>query len=218
EWRDEIAEGASQGELTSVGADLGSGSKNSDETTFAKMYDGKHIGDLEIQQYYNPDIATMETAGIIKGLIDAYSVDVFIDSHGLGLGCYQRLIEQGYDKKAHAFVAPRKAPKKMKDKTGMYKFGNLRAAAWWRMRELLDPEGEHLITLPRNDKLTGELTAPKKNIKSDATLFIEMKKDIRKRLGRSTDHADAVIQAATGEMTVKKGRAKIYVIGEGYVD
>jgi hypothetical protein len=43
--------------------------------------------------------------------------------------------------------------------------------------------------------LTGDLTAPHWRVMSGGKILIESKDEIRKRLGRSTDDGDAVVQA-----------------------
>ena len=85
-------------------------------------------------------------------------------------------------------------------------------------REMLDPATGQDVALPRDDLLIGELTTPRiKRIGSDARLYIESKRDIRKRVGRSTDRADAVLQALTGPTLARHAHAQVYVIGEGYI-
>ncbi len=77
---------------------------------------------------------------------------------------------------------------------GSLKFKNLRAEAWWKFREALDPGNpdHELIELPPDSKLLAQLTAPTwKPVRDE--ILIESKDDIRKRLGTSTDRADAVI-------------------------
>lgn len=73
-------------------------------------------------------------------------------------------------------------------------FANKRAEAWWRFREALDPdqEGGSPISLPPDPQLRGELAAPR--YKHEARgIIIEKKDDIKKRIGRSTNRADAVV-------------------------
>jgi hypothetical protein len=84
---------------------------------------------------------------------------------------------------------------KERDKSGEIGFVNKRAAAWWALRELLDPAGDGEIALPPDDELTGDLTAPQWTVQSGGRILIESKDDIRKRLGRSTDAGDAVVMA-----------------------
>lgn len=93
------------------------------------------------------------------------------------------------------------------DKTGIFRFNCVRSAAWWHMRELLDPESGYEIMLPPDDlidnlpsdiSLLGDLVAPRYEIKyfhGALTIFVEPKENIKKadRLGRSTDLGDAVV-------------------------
>jgi hypothetical protein len=67
------------------------------------------------------------------------------------------------------------------------------------LRELLDPSSGATVCLPPDDALTGDLTAPHiERITSSSKMIVESKEKIRKRLGRSTDSADAVIQIIIG--------------------
>ena len=63
------------------------------------------------------------------------------------------------------------------------------------MRELLDPARGSSLMLPDDDRLVGELAAPKWSIYNGSVIAVESKDDIRRRLGRSTDRADAVISS-----------------------
>lgn len=75
-------------------------------------------------------------------------------------------------------------------------FYNLRSEAWWRFREALDPSqpGGSIVALPRDPKLKADLTAPRWG-PDDGVIKVESKKDIKKRLHRSTDRGDAVVMA-----------------------
>ena len=75
-------------------------------------------------------------------------------------------------------------------------FANKRAEAWWRFREALDPDqpGGARIALPPDSQLIHDLAAPRFETKS-GKLYVESKKDIIKRLGRSPDRGDAVVMA-----------------------
>lgn len=84
-------------------------------------------------------------------------------------------------------------------------FKNLRAKAWWRFREALNPDqpGGSQVALPPDPELEAELSAaillPEKR-----EIWVEPKKDIRARLGRSTNKADAVIMAWDSGTTAAK--------------
>jgi len=114
---------------------------------------------------------------------------VVIDSIGIGAGTLAAAKKLGLD--TFGFVAS--AGTKRKDRTGTFGFFNLRAAAWWGMRELLDPDLGDNIALPDDAELLGDLTAPRWREATGGRILIESKDDIRKRLGRSTDVGDAVV-------------------------
>ena len=73
-------------------------------------------------------------------------------------------------------------------------FANLRSQLWWRVREALDPVDGDRVALPPDPRLAAQLSAPTWRLRGEHIL-IEAKDDIRRRLGSSTDDADAVILA-----------------------
>jgi len=79
-----------------------------------------------------------------------------------------------------------------------YTFANLRSQMWWVMRESLKPGSEFPIRIgdiENRQQLVEDLTAVRYTISGDRQIKVESKKDIKKRLGRSTDYADAVVYA-----------------------
>lgn len=94
-----------------------------------------------------------------------------------------------------------------RDTSGQLRFANLRAAAWWHLREMLDPALDATLALPPGDALTGDLTTPRWR-DSTKGILIESKDDIRKRLGRSTDDGDALVMAAWGRILVARSRLR----------
>ena len=135
---------------------------------------------------------TMQTTGRVKGHLDTDpDATAMVDVIGIGAGVLDRLREMGC--RAEAFNAS--AGTKNKDATGELGFANVRSAAWWLMRERLDPSRGSDLALPVNDLLLGDLTAPKWKILSGGRIQVESKDDIRKRIGRSTDDGDAVVQS-----------------------
>lgn len=219
-WRESIERGGAMGTLTSIGVDLGLGGEGGDKTVYAYCRDENIISKLELFGRGGIANATMENAGKIKGLVDGMNVDVYPDVINIGAGIVARLHEQGklYKQKVIPFNAAKKPNTKIKDKTGEFKFQNNRSAMWWLAREIFDPGGDFNVAIPRDDRLIGELIAPHYKILSNATIQVETKEDIRKRLQRSTDRADAVLQALLGPRLSKRKKAQVYVIGRGYVD
>jgi hypothetical protein len=81
------------------------------------------------------------------------------------------------------------------------RFANRRAEMWWLMAEWVKKGG----ALPNEPELVAELTTPTYSFKGDAIL-IEPKEEIKKRLGRSPDRADAL--ALTFAMPVTPARGE----------
>ncbi|EYB68853.1 hypothetical protein DEIPH_ctg017orf0231 [Deinococcus phoenicis] len=114
-----------------------------------------------------------------------------VDVIGVGASAYDHLLGQ---RKAGTVVAVNAAEGTDEmDRTGTLAFRNVRALMWWRMREALDPANGHDLALPPDDELLEDLIAPTWKLTAQG-IQIESKDDIRKRLGRSTNVGDAVVQ------------------------
>lgn len=113
---------------------------------------------------------------------------VVVDEVGLGGGVLDRLKEQGYT--ARGFNGGRTA----RDP----RFLNARAEAFWGLRKLLE---EGRLAVPHDDKLFEELLALQWTVTSAGRVKMEGKDDLRGRLGRSPDRADAVAMACLGLTT-----------------
>jgi hypothetical protein len=134
---------------------------------------------------------TMETTGRVKGIMEAEpGATAVVDVIGIGAGVYDRLREQGLS--ADPFNAGRKTTRK--DSTGQFGYFNVRSEGWWNLRQSLEPPRSQLA-LPPDDELAGDLTALHYSHTSDGKIRVEGKDDIRKRIGRSTDRGDGVMQA-----------------------
>jgi hypothetical protein len=95
-------------------------------------------------------------------------------------------------------------------KDGLLGFYNRRAEVYWRFREALDPSqpgGSRIALDPNDSLLMADLTA-QTLIPDQKLIKLEPKEDVCARLGRSTDHGDAVVIAwATGPYYVQGGEA-----------
>lgn len=149
-------------------------------------------GDIvtDIRKYRKAD--TMETTGNVTAALTVPGALAVVDVIGVGGGVVDRLRE--LDKPNIPFNAAGSA-KGLLDRTGEFKFKNLRAAAWWNMRELLDPSRGSTVMLPNSETLKADLCTPRWHVQSGGAIQVETKDDIRKRLGRSTDEGDAVVMA-----------------------
>lgn len=86
------------------------------------------------------------------------------------------------------------------DSTGNYSFANLRAETYWKFREALDPVTGLGLALPPDEQLVQDLIAVGWEPRG-GKILIEAKKDIKKRIGRSTNKGDAVVEAFIEEAT-----------------
>jgi hypothetical protein len=114
-----------------------------------------------------------------------------IDSCGIGVGVYNRL--RSLKLNVIPFNGASSADG-MRDRTGEFTFANKRSAAYWHLRELLDPvNGPNQLALPPDDDLVADLTVPTWKVKTGAVIAIEPKEHLVKRLKRSPDCGDAVV-------------------------
>ncbi len=180
-WR-EFSEEGRLGRVSIVSADIGD--TGSDDTVLA-MRAGTHI--VELVRF--PDGDTMQHAVRVANRVPKGG-SAIIDSIGVGAGVHAR-VKELLGGRTSGFVASQGT--KRRDKSGQMGFINKRAAAWWNMRELLEPPSD--IALPDDAMLLGELASPRWREAAGGKIQIESKDEIRKRIGRSTDSADAVIMA-----------------------
>ncbi len=139
---------------------------------------------------------TMQTAGRVKAHLDTDpEATAVVDVIGIGAGVLDRLREQGC--KAVGFNAS--VASKRRDESNELGYLNKRTEAWWSLRERLDPSTDPDTALVPDDLLLGDLTAPKWRVMSGGKIQVESKDDIKKRIGRSTDDGDAVVQAYVGD-------------------
>jgi hypothetical protein len=135
---------------------------------------------------------TMQVAGLVAKIIreDNPSV-VNLDVGGLGVGVYDRLVEQGHGSVVHAvnFGSKPTEPPPL-DELGRPVGGsaNRRAEMYKNLRDAL--EGE--LSLPDSQGLQGDLTSVGYRYDSSGRLLLESKEDMRRRGVPSPDEADAV--------------------------
>lgn len=152
---------------------------------------------------------TMKTAALVGPLIhesddDRPRVTGVIDTIGVGAGVYDRLREL----KQPVVPYTGSAKTSFRDQTGEYGFRNTRSAAYWNMRQLLDPANESMVMLPDDDLMVSDLTTPTWDIVSGAPplIVVEKKEDVVERLGRSPDRGDAVIMSFWFEQLRREGQ------------
>jgi hypothetical protein len=168
-----------------VGVDVAR--EGSDKTVLA-ILTGTVITEL---RHYSQQ-PTTATTGVVVGVLNADPTMIaVVDVIGVGGGVVDQLREQ----KRHVDAFNASEGTLMMDRSKELKMLNTRSGAWWHLREMLDPAYGATLALPLSDSLTGDLTAPHWKVTSAGRIQIESKDDIRKRIGRSTDEGDAVVQA-----------------------
>jgi len=197
------------GILSGVGVDVGGGQEGGDQTVLALCYNGLRVKELRKYPRADPMTATMEVAGRVAGILRQQGGQAVVDTIGIGAGVFHRLIEQGYS--AIPFVASKGTD--FRDQSGELGFSNWRSAGWWTLREILDPLSGIEVCLPDDDELIGDLTAPRvRRILSGGRIQVESKEDIRRRIGRSTDCGDAVMQVLVGPHLAREGEQQSEIV------
>lgn len=188
------------GRFRKIGVDVAW--EGDDKSVIACRFD-RGIWKLTEYQQQNPTEIAARAEIVLNTLGGDTAV---IDTIGIGAGVYSALLTEGEKRrtegkngyKVEAFVASESSSNM--DATQTIGFANKRAAAWWYLRELLDPQNHPTLCLPPHPELVGDLTAPTYKPLAGAKYLIESKADIKKRRGKSTDYGDAVVMALFEEM------------------
>ena len=121
-------------------------------------------------------------ANIATNIIETYHpMRMFLDIGGVGGGVYDILKDRGLKKVVKGVNFGSKA---INDE----RYANRRAEMWDRMREWLTDD----VDLLKDEALFDELVAANKKYDFRGRLILEEKEEIKKRIGRSTDKADAL--------------------------
>ena len=171
------------GEPVEIGVDVAA--YGTDKTVIA-VRRGQRIERLEVYSKKS----TTETAGLTKRAAGDYDTRAIkVDAIGIGCGVADQLEEEGFDNVGINVSERSNDPER---------FFNLRSELWWNLRDRLDPDttqNPDPIALPPDDELLAELAAVKYKLTGRGQVQIESKEDMKKRLGRSPDRADAVVLA-----------------------
>jgi len=162
----------------------------SDKSALAKKK-GSVITDIKKWQ----GLDLMQLVGAIKAEYDAEEtqdrpIAIYVDSIGLGSGVVDRLRELGLP----VFGINVSESPAMKNA-----YVNLRAELWGKMKHWLEQRN---CTLPKDDNLLGDLTAPRYSFSSSGKLRVESKDEMKKRGLASPDLADACILTLAGDAAV----------------
>jgi phage terminase large subunit len=133
----------------------------------------------------------MVTTGMIKAEYEQTAPDlrpreILIDAIGLGAGVYDRCKELGLPVRAinvGEAAATRENCMRLRDEL------------WFKGREWFQ---DKLCSIPQDDALIAELTAPTYTFSSSGKMIVERKEDMKKRGMRSPDLADAFLLTFAG--------------------
>ena len=157
-----------------------------DDTVLALMR-----GNALVKLEYHHGLSLERVTALVRKKIVETPVDsrsVMIDAVGLGAGVVDNLRAQGY------YVSEViSGAKPIETRLETFRFKNLRSQMWWYVREQLRT-GQFCLDID-DPRLREDLTAPRYTITGDKVIQVESKDEIKKRIGRSTDAADAVVYA-----------------------
>lgn len=196
------------GDLMALGVDPNDSGE--DPAMIAKLYQGLWLAPL-IAFRSDEGLAEGEIDPGVMALVDEVllhtggaRVRIVVDAIGPGAGVYSRL-RQKRNWGIISFKASEKPPDQPQPQTAkkqelveIDKYRNMRGWLWWHIgRKMLDPANNRLVALPPDKELLAELVEPRWWEGSNGAIEVDNKDDLRKkdRLGRSTNKADAVLQA-----------------------
>lgn len=185
-----------KGNMTALGLDV---SRGGDDKTVGARRHGRWFDELKSM----PGVVTKDgpTAAAFAVPLLRNGAPVAVDAIGIGSSAYDFLLQMGAPTIA---IVGSEASTASDEATGLLRMRNARAEYYWRLREALDPTNPEPIALPPDKDLETELCAIRYKIVTTgktAAILVEDKDDIRKRLGRSPDHADAVAMTFSEKVT-----------------
>jgi hypothetical protein len=118
---------------------------------------------------------------------------VKVDEIGVGRGVIGELQNLGSEGRHQASIVAVNVSRQARDDA---QFENVRAELWWEIGRLLSQNRLwDLSTMDNADTTVAQLLEPRWEIGPRGRIKIEKKDEIRKRLGRSPDNADALLLA-----------------------
>jgi hypothetical protein len=181
--------------LTGMGVDVARG--GSDKTVIAYRYGNWFAPLIKAKGAETPDgpaVADLVTKTLVEEgqpVTQAPGRAINVDVIGVGAAAYDALKTMQVAGLTGINVA---TATEETDKSGQLGFFNLRAESLWKLREALDPKTGDDLALPDDSELLADLTAAKWSVTTRG-IKIESKEDIKERIGRSPDCADALVLA-----------------------
>ena len=170
-----------------------------DANAYAARY-GDWYAKIVIDKQKGP-VDPIDLAGRTLGIMRDGAEIVIDMGGGYGSGVYSHLKNNVRGLTLHGHNGANGSKARTRDKK--LTFHNKRAEVWWKFREALEPGLGEPVALPPDPELLADLAAPTWKL-TPSGIVIEPKQDIKKRLGRSPDKGDAVVNAwSYGEKSVE---------------
>lgn len=130
---------------------------------------------------------------VLAAIKESGATAVKVDSIGVGFGVIGELRNAAGRGEHTAHVAAVNVGEKASDPK---KYKNLRAEIWWEVGRCLSERGEWDLSAMENaDTTVAQMLEPLWQTSATGQIQVEPKDEIRKRLGRSPDNADALLLA-----------------------
>lgn len=147
----------------------------------------------------------LDTMQLVGQIVNEAELDkpeeICVDSIGLGAGVADRLRELGYNvRDVNVSEASALNPKASR----------LRDDLWLQLRDFF---AQRACKIPRDEILRGDLVSPTYKFASNGKLVVEPKADMKKRLRRSPDRADALAATFAGIASRVGGRVLSWTPG-----
>jgi len=169
--------------LSALGVDVARG--GADHTVLSERYENWFA---HLHKY--PGSSTPNgpsVAALVMSLLPKEGATVNVDIIGVGGSVYDCLTANdlyvngvNFAEKSYEY-----------DRSGKLKMRNIRAEAYWSLREALDPEHGDDLCLPPDPELLADLAALTWSL-STAGVLLDSKDAVKKRIGRSPDAGDAI--------------------------
>lgn len=182
-WIEYFGQNPEMGRETQFGLDVARGGK--DKTVLARIFGNVVL--LETWEGKATPDGQSACDLVLPFLLNSQGAPINIDVIGYGSSAYER-IKDSYPESYPVNFASKSH---FRDRSKKLKAVNLRAEAYWNLRELLDPNSGYNLCLPADNELKSDLCAATYTIRAGG-IQIEEKEEIRKRIGRSVDKGDAV--------------------------
>lgn len=130
---------------------------------------------------------------VLRAIRESGATAVKVDSIGIGFGVIGELRNAGGRGEHQAHVIGVNVSESASEPD---KFMNLRAELWWSLGRGLSESGDwDLATMDNADTTVAQLLEPRWGVDPKGRIRVEPKDEIKKRLGRSPDNADALLLA-----------------------